>query len=129
MSPPFFLAQKKCAPCHISWTYADTLHTFSWRYLLFAKQKRVAGKLDLRLLATRFLQLYCLFFKKSNKIFLALTHQTVFSISPKRYFGYYIPKYLIAILAFSYHINTKRQAVCYMTTCLLPTLILFFVYH
>ncbi|MEE0283657.1 MAG: hypothetical protein U0H60_05595, partial [Lachnospiraceae bacterium] len=29
---PFFLAQKKCAPCHISWTYADTLHTFSWRY-------------------------------------------------------------------------------------------------
>ena len=27
-----FSAQKKCAPCLISWTYADRLHTFSWRY-------------------------------------------------------------------------------------------------
>ena len=46
---------KKCVPCFISWTYADRLHTFSWRYLFLAKQKRVAGKLDLRILATRLL--------------------------------------------------------------------------
>ena len=30
-----FLAQKKCTPCLISWTYADKLHTFSLQILYF----------------------------------------------------------------------------------------------
>ena len=35
-----FLAQKKCAPCLISWTYADKLHTFSLQILCFKLTNR-----------------------------------------------------------------------------------------
>ena len=32
---PLFLAQKKCTPCLISWTYADRLHTFFMMNIIF----------------------------------------------------------------------------------------------
>ena len=67
---PLFSAQKKCAPCHISWTYADRLHTFFIANILFNKRKTSSMKLDLRSSATRSLSLYFLFSKKSNEIFL-----------------------------------------------------------
>ena len=51
---------KKCAPCHISWTYADRLHTFSWQIFYFNKRKTSSMKLDLRSSATRSLSLYYL---------------------------------------------------------------------
>ena len=69
---PLFSAQKKCAPCHISWTYADRLHTFSWQIFYFNKRKTSSMKLDLRSSATRSLSLYFLFSKKSNEIFFTI---------------------------------------------------------
>ena len=78
---PLFSAQKKCAPCHISWTYANRLHTFSWQIFYFNKRKTSSMKLDLRSSATRSLSLYFLFSKKSNEIFLRFTfyntHQSI----------------------------------------------------
>ena len=42
---------------------------FFMSILYLTDKKRAAGKLDLRLLATRLVSLYFLFFKKSNKIY------------------------------------------------------------
>ena len=56
---PLFWVQKKCAPCPISLTYTDRLHTFLWQY-------------------------YILFLKKSNKIFLAFSLLFSLIINPKK---------------------------------------------
>ena len=34
-----FLHKKVCG-CHISWTYADTLHTFSWQIFILTKNEQ-----------------------------------------------------------------------------------------
>ena len=66
-----FLAQKKCTPCLISWTYADKLHTFSLHY----KITKTSSKTGFTQFCYSFRSHYIFLFGKSQIIFLSFyTH-------------------------------------------------------